>query len=77
MFAENTNKNDQFDNTLKDEDEDEDEDDVYIPPNVQYFSRKNSILRIPIPPRASNRMRGKSIVSFKLHLFIFSVLLKC
>ncbi|KAH7689617.1 Protein T25D10.4 [Aphelenchoides avenae] len=24
-------------------------------PNVQYFSRKNSVLRIPIPPRASNR----------------------
>uniref|UniRef100_A0A914S187 Uncharacterized protein n=1 Tax=Parascaris equorum TaxID=6256 RepID=A0A914S187_PAREQ len=24
--------------------------------NVQYFSRKNSVLRIPIPPRSSNRM---------------------
>uniref|UniRef100_A0A914ELP5 Uncharacterized protein n=1 Tax=Acrobeloides nanus TaxID=290746 RepID=A0A914ELP5_9BILA len=28
------------------------------PPNVQYFSRKNSVLRIPIPPRSSNRMLG-------------------
>uniref|UniRef100_A0A914MCV5 Uncharacterized protein n=1 Tax=Meloidogyne incognita TaxID=6306 RepID=A0A914MCV5_MELIC len=24
-------------------------------PNIQYFSRKNSVLRIPIPPRSSNR----------------------
>ncbi|KHN88701.1 Uncharacterized protein T25D10.4 [Toxocara canis] len=24
--------------------------------NIQYFSRKNSVLRIPIPPRSSNRM---------------------
>jgi hypothetical protein len=37
----------------------EDEDDE-IQPNVQYFSRKNSVLRIPIPPRSSNRMLGNS-----------------
>lgn len=33
--------------------EDEDEEPR---PNVQYFSRKNSVLRIPIPPRSSNRI---------------------
>uniref|UniRef100_A0A914Y742 Uncharacterized protein n=1 Tax=Panagrolaimus superbus TaxID=310955 RepID=A0A914Y742_9BILA len=38
---------------------DGDEDDE-IQPNVQYFSRKNSVLRIPIPPRSSNRMLGTS-----------------
>ncbi|TMS33752.1 hypothetical protein L596_001451 [Steinernema carpocapsae] len=27
-------------------------------PNVQFFSRKNSVLRIPIPPRSSNRMNS-------------------
>ncbi|KAI1727609.1 hypothetical protein Ddc_04924 [Ditylenchus destructor] len=37
-----------------------DEDD--LKPNVQYFSRKNSVLRIPIPPRASNRMCGKKML---------------
>uniref|UniRef100_A0A1I7ZML9 IRS-type PTB domain-containing protein n=1 Tax=Steinernema glaseri TaxID=37863 RepID=A0A1I7ZML9_9BILA len=26
--------------------------------NVQFFSRKNSVLRIPIPPRSSNRMNS-------------------
>ncbi|KAI6184258.1 hypothetical protein M3Y97_00576700 [Aphelenchoides bicaudatus] len=30
-------------------------------PNFQYFSRKNSVLRIPIPARASNRILGKKI----------------
>jgi hypothetical protein len=34
-------------------------------PNFQYFSRKNSVLRIPIQPRASNRILGKKIVSKK------------
>ncbi|KAE9554278.1 hypothetical protein FO519_002512 [Halicephalobus sp. NKZ332] len=34
--------------------EDEEEDEPR--PNVQYFSRKNSVLRIPIPPRSSNRI---------------------
>ena len=41
----------------------EDEDDEPRP-NVQYFSRKNSVLRIPIPPRSSNRMLpNRKIVS--------------
>lgn len=41
----------------------QDDSDDGFQPNVQYFSRKNSILRIPIPPRASNRMLGKRLVS--------------
>uniref|UniRef100_A0A915DJ76 Uncharacterized protein n=1 Tax=Ditylenchus dipsaci TaxID=166011 RepID=A0A915DJ76_9BILA len=33
-------------------------------PKVQYFSRKNSVLRIPIPPRASNRFNaGKRVMA--------------
>lgn len=37
-------------------------------PNLQYFSRKNSVLRIPIPARASNRiLGGKKIVSTHLN----------
>uniref|UniRef100_A0A183BP46 Nfu_N domain-containing protein n=1 Tax=Globodera pallida TaxID=36090 RepID=A0A183BP46_GLOPA len=35
------------------------EEDDQISPNIQYFSRKNSVLRIPIPPRASNRNFGR------------------
>ncbi|KHJ80790.1 hypothetical protein OESDEN_19531 [Oesophagostomum dentatum] len=30
----------------------------------QYFSRQNSVLRIPIPPRSSNRYGHRRIVSF-------------
>ncbi|CAD5212388.1 unnamed protein product [Bursaphelenchus okinawaensis] len=42
----------------------EDDDDVdNLKPNVQYFSRKNSILRIPIPPRASNRYLGRRLIN--------------
>uniref|UniRef100_A0A7E4WB57 Potassium voltage-gated channel protein eag n=1 Tax=Panagrellus redivivus TaxID=6233 RepID=A0A7E4WB57_PANRE len=38
--------------------DDFDEEDDEVRPNVQYFSRKNSVLRIPIPPRSSNRLLG-------------------
>ena len=51
-------------NGINDEDGDGDIDDE-PKPNVQYFSRKNSVLRIPIPPRSSNRMFGsRRAVSF-------------
>ncbi|CAD5216538.1 unnamed protein product [Bursaphelenchus xylophilus] len=44
------------------DDVDDDDPDV-LKPNVQYFSRKNSILRIPIPPRASNRYLGRRLIN--------------
>ncbi|CAK5081865.1 unnamed protein product [Meloidogyne enterolobii] len=39
----------------EDEDEEGEEEGEGEHPNIQYFSRKNSVLRIPIPPRSSNR----------------------
>ncbi|VDK80668.1 unnamed protein product [Onchocerca ochengi] len=40
--------------------------------NKQYFSRKNSVLRIPIPPKSSNRMstNEKLVSFFKLSYFL-------
>lgn len=39
-------------------DDDDDDIDDEPKPEIQYFSRKNSVLRIPIPPRSSNRVLG-------------------
>ncbi|KAL7076235.1 hypothetical protein ACQ4LE_004856 [Meloidogyne hapla] len=36
-----------------DDNDEEEEEEEHL--NIQYFSRKNSVLRIPIPPRSSNR----------------------
>ncbi|KAI6242916.1 hypothetical protein M3Y99_00200900 [Aphelenchoides fujianensis] len=44
-----------------DEEEDETLKELENRPKQQFFSRKNSVLRIPIPPRASNRMLGRRI----------------
>lgn len=60
---EKNDEDDQFDNDL-----DDNKDGC---PTIQYFSRKNSVLRIPIPPRASNRMLGKRIVRLILYLLLF------
>ncbi|KAL3106403.1 hypothetical protein niasHT_018489 [Heterodera trifolii] len=53
-------------------DEEGEEDDDQISPNVQYFSRKNSVLRIPIPPRASNRNFGRPKFHQRLNSSNFS-----
>lgn len=53
LYVDSNNWEQNENGTESDIDEDE------LQPNVQYFSRKNSILRIPIPPRASNRILGK------------------
>ncbi|KAL3080144.1 hypothetical protein niasHS_013816 [Heterodera schachtii] len=61
-------RSDQEDN----DEEREEEDDDHISPNVQYFSRKNSVLRIPIPPRASNRNFGRPKFHQRLNSSNFS-----
>lgn len=41
------------------DDGEKDEDAKEALPSIQYFSRKNSVLRIPIPPRSSNRLQAR------------------